>query len=93
VLVTCNSRFPQVLLVECVAQLAGIVAAREAGEGGFLAAVQQAVFGRLPVAGDSLVVSAGITAAFGRLVQVQGSVICAGEQLLTVEMTLGIGMV
>lgn len=91
--VSCNSQFPQILLVECVAQLAGIVAAKEAGEGGFMAAIRQAVFGRLPVAGDSLVVSAGITAAFGRLVQVQGGVVCGDEELLTVEMTLGIGII
>lgn len=90
---SCNSPFPQLLLVECVAQLAGIVAAREAGEGGFLAAIQKAVFGRMPLAGDSLFVSAGITAAFGRLVQAQGSVLCCDEELLKVEMTLGIGMV
>ncbi len=92
-LVTCNSQFPQILLVECVAQLAGIVAAREAGEGGFLAAIQQAAFGRLPLAGDILVVSAAMSAAFGRLVQVHGMVTCSNEELLTVEMTLGIGMV
>lgn len=76
-----------------MAQLAGIVAAREEGEGGFLAAIQKAVFGRLPLAGDELAVSAELTAAFGRLVQVQGSVACSDEKLLIVEMTLGIGMV
>lgn len=91
--VSCNSHFPQILLVECVAQLAGIVAAQEEVEGGFLAAIRQATFGWLPVAGDSLVVSAVITATFGRLVQVQGEVLCGSENLLTVEMTLGIGMV
>lgn len=58
-----------------------------------MAAIRQAVFGRLPVAGDSLVVSAGIIAAFGRLVQVQGGVVCGDEELLTVEMTLGIGII
>lgn len=79
--------------MECVAQLAGIVAAREEGEGGFLAAIQRAAFGRLPLAADSLLVSAVITAGFGRLVQVRGAVVCCDEELLTVEMTLGIGMI
>ena len=91
-MLTCNSPFPQILLVECVAQLAGIVAAREEGEGGFLAAIQQATFGRLPNAGDVLLVYVEITAAFGRLVQVKGEVLCAEEKLVSVEMTLGIGM-
>lgn len=76
-----------------MAQLAGIVAAREEGEGGFLAAIRQAVFGRLPVAGDGLVICAAITAGFGRLVQAKGEVFCGDDNLLTVEMTLGIGMV
>ncbi len=91
VMVSTNAPFPQILLVECLAQLAGIVAAREEQEGGFLAALQRAAFGRLPQAGDQLLVSASITAAFGRLCQVSGRVTCQGEELLAAEMTLGIG--
>lgn len=91
VMVTTNSPFPQILLVECVAQLAGIVAAQEEGEGGFLAALQRVVFGRIPQPGDCLEVSAHITAFFGRLCQITGQVTCQGEELLSAEMTLGIG--
>jgi 3-hydroxyacyl-[acyl-carrier-protein] dehydratase len=91
VMVTINTPFPQILLVECVAQLAGIVAAQEEGEGGFLAALQRVVFGRIPQPGDCLEVSAHITTQFGRLCQVIGQVTCQGEELLSAEMTLGIG--
>lgn len=91
VMVSTNAPFPQILLIECMAQLAGIVAAREAQEGGFLAALQRSVFGRLPQAGDRLEVTARITAAFGRLCQVTGQVTCQGEELLSADMTLGIG--
>ena len=89
--VSYDSPFPQILLVECVAQLAGIAAAHQQGEGGFLAALQRTRFGRMPRAGDCLEVSAHITATFGRLCQVTGQVTCLGDELLATELTLGTG--
>ena len=83
--------FPQVLLVESVAQLAGIAAVEKEGEGGFLAAIDRAEFG-LPVQlGDTLEVSAKIVKSFGRLCMVEGDVLASGVKLLNVSLTLGIG--
>lgn len=83
--------FPQILLVEAVAQLSGIAAVEQQGEGGFLATVDQASFGRAPQLGETLEVAARIVKAFGRLCLVEGSVRVEGEELLNVTLTLGIG--
>lgn len=83
--------FPQVLLLECIAQLAGIVAGHEEGEGGFLASIDNAEFSGAVVTGDALDVSARIIKSFGRLVMVEGEVCCAGCRLAGARMTLGIG--
>ena len=83
--------FPQTLLVEAVAQLSGIAAMEQKGEGGFLATVDKACFGRVPQLGDTLEVSARIIKSFGRLRLVEGQVMVEGEELLSVTLTLGIG--
>jgi 3-hydroxyacyl-[acyl-carrier-protein] dehydratase len=83
--------FPQVLLVESVAQLAGIATIRQDGEGGFLAAIDRAEFGRGAETGDVLTVTARVLKAFGRLFLVEGGVSCADDRLLTVQLTLGAG--
>lgn len=83
--------FPQFLLIECVAQLAGILTISEEGEGGFLASIDRAEFTELPKAGDSLKVSATVIKTFGRLFMVEGDVSCDGRMLLTVQLTLGVG--
>lgn len=83
--------YPQILLVEAVAQLSGIAAAGQQGEGGFLAAVDQARFGRAPQLGETLDVLARIIKSFGRLHLVEGQVLVGEEELLSVTLTLGIG--
>lgn len=83
--------FPQVLLVECVAQLAGILTISEEGEGGFLAAIDRAEFFGTPQPGNVLTVSAAVVKSFGRLFMVSGNVSCDGSILLTVQLTLGVG--
>lgn len=83
--------FPQILLVECVAQLAGILTISEEGQGGFLAAIDRAEFSGTPQAGDVLTVSALVTKSFGRLFMVEGNVSCDNRTLLTVQLTLGVG--
>jgi 3-hydroxyacyl-[acyl-carrier-protein] dehydratase len=83
--------FPQVLLVESVAQLAGIATIRQDGEGGFLAAIDRAEFGRVPLIGDVLTVTARVLKAFGRLFLVEGEVSCGEIRLLKVQLTLGVG--
>ena len=89
--VTAGQAFPQVLLVECVAQLAGVVAIQEEGQGGFLAAIEQAEFTAAPCPGDLLTVTARIVKAFGRLFLVEGGVERTGERLLSTRLTLGTG--
>ena len=88
---TTQGTFQQVLLVECVAQLAGIVAIREEGEGGFLASIDQADFTDSVCEGDSLLITARILKSFGRLILVSGEVACDGRMLLRAQMTLGVG--
>lgn len=83
--------FPQILLVEAVAQLSGIAAVERQGEGGFLATVDQARFGRAPQLGETLDVEARVIKAFGRLCLMEGRVTVDGEELLCVTLTLGIG--
>lgn len=83
--------FPQVLLVECVAQLAGILTISEEGEGGFLAAIDRAEFSGTPQPADVLTVSAAVVKSFGRLFMVSGNVSCDDCTLLTVQLTLGVG--
>jgi 3-hydroxyacyl-[acyl-carrier-protein] dehydratase len=86
-----DAPFPQVLLVECIAQLAGIVAIREQGESGFLASIDRAEFTDTPREGDCLAISARILKSFGRLVLIAGEVACDGRILLQAQMTLGTG--
>jgi len=83
--------FPQVCLVECIAQLAGIVSVREEGEGGFLASIDHAEFDGQIQAGDTLTITARTLKSFGRLVLIEGEVTCAGIVLVRARMTLGIG--
>ncbi len=80
-------------MIECVAQLAGIVVARTEGEGGFMASIDHAEFSGSPAVGDHLTVSARVIKSFGRLFMVEGTVVSEAGQLLAVQLTLGIGTV
>ena len=89
--VSASRPFPQVLLIESVAQLAGIATIQQDGEGGFMAAIDQAEFSRLPLVGDVLIVTARVIKAFGRLFLVEGEVTCEESTLLKVQLMLGVG--
>jgi 3-hydroxyacyl-[acyl-carrier-protein] dehydratase len=89
--VSASRPFPQVLLVESVAQLAGIVTIQQDGEEGFLAAIDRAEFGRVAQIGDLLTVTARVIKAFGRLFLVEGEVSCGESILLKAQLTLGAG--
>lgn len=89
--VSASRSFPQVLLIESVAQLAGIATIQQDGEGGFLAAIDQAEFSRMPLVGDVLTVTARVIKAFGRLFLVEGEVTCGENTLLRVQLMLGAG--
>jgi len=83
---------PQMLLIESIAQLAGIAASHREGEGGFLASIGRAEFSGIPArAGDRLVVRVRILKSFGRLCLVEGEVECSGNRLVEAQMSLGIG--
>ena len=80
-----------VLLVEAMAQLAGVVAIEREGEIGSLAAIDRAEF-LAPVApGDCLCVEVRIVKTFGRLVLCEGEITMAGETVATATLTLGVG--
>lgn len=89
--VSASPAFPQILLIEAVAQLAGIVTIQQDEEGGFLAAIDRAEFSGLATVGDVLTVTARVLKAFGRLFMVEGEVSCGEESLLKVQLTLGVG--
>jgi len=91
--VTANHSFPQILMVEAVAQLAGIVVAQEEDEGGFIASIDHAVFSGPAAVGDFLTVSARVIKAFGRLFMIEGTVASGADQLLSVQLTLGVGKI
>lgn len=82
---------PQMLLIEMVAQTAGIAAVERQGDGGFLAAVDQARFVRPPQTGETLEVSVRVLKSFGRLCLLEGEVTAGEETLLQVTLTLGVG--
>ena len=90
--VTCEpGGFLQVFLLEAMAQLGGIAAATQKGEGGFLASIDHAEFPREVRAGDRLIVSVRIVKSFGRLFLVEGEVSVEDEQVATARLTLGVG--
>jgi 3-hydroxyacyl-[acyl-carrier-protein] dehydratase len=88
------NHLPQMLLIESIAQLAGIAASNQEGVEGFLASIGRAEFSAVPaIAGDRLIVTARILKSFGRLCLVEGDVECNGNRLVEAQMSLGIGAI
>jgi 3-hydroxyacyl-[acyl-carrier-protein] dehydratase len=85
--------FPQVFLLEAMAQLGGIAAATQEGEGGFLASIDHAEFYREVLPGDRLMVSVRIIKSFGRLFLLEGEVSVMGEKVASAQLTLGVGQI
>jgi 3-hydroxyacyl-[acyl-carrier-protein] dehydratase len=81
------------MLIECIAQLAGIAASHQEGEGGFLAAIDNAVFNGQIQPGDTLEIRTDVIKSFGRLCLVKGEVSCNSIKLVEATMTLGIGTI
>lgn len=77
--------------MESIAQLAGIVAAREKGEGGFLASIDRAEFFRPVNPGDHITVTTRIVKSFGRLHLCEGEAMVGDEKLAYAKITLGVG--
>jgi 3-hydroxyacyl-[acyl-carrier-protein] dehydratase len=79
------------LMVEGLAQLAGVVTVQAEGEGGFLATIDHAEFHGAAVAGDTLIFTVRVTKAFGRLFLLDGEVTVDGRLLARAALTLGVG--
>ncbi len=79
---------PPFMLVEAIAQLGGIAAAREDGGGGILAAIDHAEIHDVPKAGDTLTISVRIVKSFGPLHLVEGEVSADGKSVATATVTL-----
>ena len=90
--VTCGAPgYSHFLIVEAIAQLGGIAAAREEGGGGVLAAIDQAEFRIAPMAGDTLTIAVRVVKSFGPLHLVEGEVTVDGKTVATARMTLKAG--
>ncbi len=83
--------FPRVLMVEAMAQLAGVASGCGEGEGGFLATIDHAEFHADPLPGDTLLIAVRVVKGFGRLFMLEGEVTVDGRPLATATLTLGIG--
>jgi 3-hydroxyacyl-[acyl-carrier-protein] dehydratase len=85
--------YPEVFLLESMAQLGGIAAAAREGEGGFLAAIDRALFHRQVRPGDRIAITVSIVKSFGRLYILEGEARVDDELVATAVLTLGIGMI
>ena len=83
--------YPGILLLESIAQLAGIAAAQEKGEGGFLAKIDHAEFAAWLHAGDRIIITARIVKSFGRLHLCEGEATVEGNKVASASLTLGVG--
>ncbi|HEY6874507.1 MAG TPA: hydroxymyristoyl-ACP dehydratase [Geobacteraceae bacterium] len=83
--------FPPVLLLEAIAQLGGIAAGQQEGEGGILAAVERAELPPAVRAGDRVTVEARVVKGFGRLFLVEGEAAVGGEVVARATLTLAVG--
>ena len=83
--------FTPFLLVEGLAQLAGVATICEEGERGFLAAINHADFLSPHQAGDTLYFAVTVVKAFGRLFMLEGTVSAGDKLLVTASLTVGVG--
>jgi 3-hydroxyacyl-[acyl-carrier-protein] dehydratase len=92
--VTCGAPgYSPFLLVEAIAQLGGIAAARDEGGGGILAAIDRAEFQDTPTAGDTLTIAVRVVKSFGPLHLVEGEVSADGKIIATARVTLKVGKI
>ena len=85
--------FPDVLMVEGLAQLAGVATVQEEGEGGFLATIDHAEFHGSAQAGDCILYRVRVTKAFGRLFLLEGEAWVEERVLARATLTLGVGKI
>lgn len=87
-----SSGFPDVYLIEAMAQLGGVAVGNE-GEGGFLAAIDSARFYGSASPGDRLEVTVSVVKSFGRLHLMEGEVAGDGRTLARAGFMLGMGKI
>lgn len=83
--------FTDILLVEGLAQLAGVATVQTEDEGGFLATIDRAEFFSPYRAGDTLYFSVRVDKSFGRLFILEGEVTTDDRLLVRAVLTLGVG--
>ncbi len=83
--------FPPFLMVEGLAQLAGVAIVESEEEGGFLATIDRAEFLASCRPGDTLEFRVRVVKAFGRLFLLTGEVRAGETVLVKAELTLGVG--
>jgi 3-hydroxyacyl-[acyl-carrier-protein] dehydratase len=88
--VAAGGYFPPVLLIEAMAQVAGIAAGQHKGEGGVLAAVDRVKLPPSVTAPVMLSVTSRVTRSFGRLIQLEGEVCVHGTVIASAILTLAI---
>jgi len=81
--------FPEVLLLEALAQLGGLAwLGAETGRGAFLAGITSAHFGKRAVAGDVVDLEVRVGKVLGNVARVEGVARVAEEEALNAELTL-----
>jgi 3-hydroxyacyl-[acyl-carrier-protein] dehydratase len=91
-LATADERpLPPVLLIEAMAQLGGIAAGQQEGEGGILAAFDRAVLPAVVGPGERVTVAVRIVKAFGTLFLVEGTAAVDGTVIARADLTLAVG--
>ncbi|MCL2761350.1 MAG: beta-hydroxyacyl-ACP dehydratase [Desulfuromonadales bacterium] len=89
--VTHNEFFSQILLIEAIAQLAGVATVQNEGEGGFLATIDHAEFFEMCNPGDTLRFGVKVVKNFGRLFILEGEALVSDRPVMKATITLGVG--
>lgn len=83
--------FPPILLIEAMAQLGGIAAGQQEGEGGILASFDRVQLPPEVRPGERIMVEANIIKGFGKLFLVEGRAVVGAERVASAQLTLAIG--
>ena len=82
--------FPPILLLEAMAQLGGIAAGQQEGEGGILAAFERAELPPEVRPGERVMVQTRIVKEFGKLFLVEGRAVVEEEVIASAMLTLAV---
>lgn len=88
---TDRGAYPPILLLEAMAQLGGIAAGQQEGEGGILAAFEGAELPAEVKPGDRVSVEVRIVKGFGKLFLVEGTAGIGATRIAKATLTLAVG--